>query len=287
VTIDADEDVSAGVVVSTGTTSGMLISGGPLDVDATGAVMLDATAASNFNVAGAGIDITVESEEGSIVIKADEAVAGAVTIDADEDGATGVVISVGASSELFVTGGLTDIGGGLCVSAGGDNDLCVAADFEVEGTTYIGTTALSGTLTINAGAKINSASVTTGTHGVVFNCSGSHSHADVEDPVSICSIPANANVVDVVYSITEVWNDGSASAVNCGIKNGDTDAFVAAMDLQAATDVTRMGADGDMVYLTSFIDVGASDVDVQCTVAETDGDANTGAATLIIYYIID
>jgi hypothetical protein len=106
---------------------------GGLDVDTTGAISLDADTASNFSVAGAGIDLTLESEAGRLVLKGDEAAANGVTIDANDAVTTGLDIDVGSVSGMTIDGGLLDVGGGSCAVADGDNDVCIAAVLEVDG----------------------------------------------------------------------------------------------------------------------------------------------------------
>jgi hypothetical protein len=106
---------------------------GGLDVDTTGAISLDADTASNFNVAGAGIDLTLESEAGRLVLKGDEAAANGITIDANDAVTTGLDIDVGSVSGVTIDGGMVDIGGGTCGVADGDNDVCIAAVLEVDG----------------------------------------------------------------------------------------------------------------------------------------------------------
>lgn len=51
-------------------------------IDSTGAISVDAAAASNFTVTGAGVDMTIGSTAGRVVIDGGEAVADAVNIDA-------------------------------------------------------------------------------------------------------------------------------------------------------------------------------------------------------------
>ncbi len=105
--------------------------GDGFDVDTTGAISLDADVASNFNTAGAGIDLTLEAEAGRVIIKGDEAAAAAVHIDANDAGGTGLDIDVGATGGMSVDGGCLNIGGGTPGSCG-DNDLYVTGDLEVD-----------------------------------------------------------------------------------------------------------------------------------------------------------
>lgn len=59
---------------------------GPVDIDVTGVVSIDSDAASNFSVAGAGVDLTLEAAGGSINITASEADLNAITISATAAG---------------------------------------------------------------------------------------------------------------------------------------------------------------------------------------------------------
>jgi len=122
------------------------LDGTVMDADVSGAISLDADTASNFSVSGASVDLTFESELGSVVVKGDEAVATAITLDANDAVTTGITIQVGSVSGLTVDGGVTNIGGGTPGNAAGDNDLYVTADFEVDGASY-----LEGDVTIAAG----------------------------------------------------------------------------------------------------------------------------------------
>jgi hypothetical protein len=83
------------------------LDGDGFDVDITGGFSVDGDAASNINVAGAGIDLTAESEAGSIVIKGDEAVATAISLDADDAAGTGISAYFGATGGFSLIGGST------------------------------------------------------------------------------------------------------------------------------------------------------------------------------------
>ena len=135
------------------------LDGDGFDVNITAGFSVDGDAASNINVAGAGLDLTIESEAGRVVIKGDEAAADGVYIDADDAAGTGVDIDVGASGGLSIDGGLTNIGSGTCETAAGDNDLCIDADLEVDGVAELDAVRIDSTLTMTttnaAGASAN------------------------------------------------------------------------------------------------------------------------------------
>lgn len=221
---------------------------------------------------------------------------GRLDLDADDD--TSIIastdnqidIEIAASNEYTITGSLFDFGGNcLDLDEAGTTSICADTNdqinIEIGGANDFQFTA--NIFTILAGSKINSASVTTGTHGIVFQASGTHGHASAEADVSIMSLPANANVVDAIYVVGTQWNDGTSAVVDCGIANGDLDAFVDNMNINDAGDFNRIGDAADMPYATTLIDVGGSDVNIICTVAEGTNDASAGAATLYLWYIID
>jgi hypothetical protein len=137
---------------------------------------------------------------------------------------------------------------------------------------------------IAAGSVISPATSTSS--WAVFVCEGTHTHSSTEDAVTICTIPANANVVDVSYSITTQWNDGTGAVADCGISGGDVDAFVDNHNINDAADFNRAGDAADMPYATGLIDVGGSAATIVCQVAETDDDASEGSATLRILYAL-
>lgn len=123
-----------GVITDTLDVNGDLdLDGDGFDVNITAGFSIDADAASNVNVAGAGIDLTFESEAGRVVIKGDEAAADGIYLDANDAAGTGIDIDVGSTGGLSIDGGVTNIGGGSPDVAAGDNDLFVTGDAEVDG----------------------------------------------------------------------------------------------------------------------------------------------------------
>jgi hypothetical protein len=164
-------------------------------------------------------------------------------------------------------------GDAVIVSSGGDLDVD-------------GTISLAGAMTLESGGTILASTSTTGTHGVVMSCFGSHSHSDVENTADICDIPANANIVDMMYVIATDWDDGSSATVNCGPSGSLTD-YLSGVDINGVGDGTVHRVDGTNILHTGLGDVGASDITVQCQVAEGTGDASAGSATLYIDYQID
>lgn len=209
-----------------------------------------------------------------------------VDSDANLDGA----LDVDGTTNLDVVDidGAVDFGGQE-LDLDADNDTSITADtddqidIEISGADDFQFTA--NTFTLRAGSKMVAENATQA--GPVFSASASHTHAVSETEVTMFVIPANANVVDVIYTVDTQWNDGSSAAVDCGISGGDVDAFVDNMNINDAADFNRLGDASDMPYATSLIDVGAANATVICQVAEGANDASAGAATLYITYVID
>lgn len=99
----AATDAAGGIDIDAGTAG--------IAVDSTGAISLDGAAASNFSVSGAGIDLTLASAAGTVIVNAGEDAAQAIYLHAD--GGTSETIQIradqgtgAASVEL-----LSDVGG--------------------------------------------------------------------------------------------------------------------------------------------------------------------------------
>lgn len=92
---------------------------GGIIADTTGAISLDAEAASNFTTSGAGIDLTLSSAAGSVIVDGGEAAATAVQI-AASNGAGGVSVTAGT--------------GGITLSASGQVSVVEATDTQASPT---------------------------------------------------------------------------------------------------------------------------------------------------------
>ena len=71
----AATDAAGGIDIDAGTAG--------IAVDSTGAISLDGAAASNFSVTGAGIDLTLESAAGTVIVNAGENAAQAIYLHAN------------------------------------------------------------------------------------------------------------------------------------------------------------------------------------------------------------
>jgi len=123
-------DAAGGIDCDSGT--------GGTAIDSTGAVSIDAAAASNFTVTGAGIDLTLDSAAGRVIVNGEEAAANAITllsaaggIDADAALQINVASSQAAADAIVIN---ASAGGVDITAATNDLDLvATAASANLEG----------------------------------------------------------------------------------------------------------------------------------------------------------
>lgn len=125
---------------------------GGFTIDSTGAISIDGAASSNFAVSGAGIDLTLDSASGQLILTGGEAAANAVRIQAD-NAAGGIDIDSG-------TGGITiDSTGVLSLDSAGATNLTATGAFDIT----VNSTA--GSVNITAGEDAADAIVLTASAG--------------------------------------------------------------------------------------------------------------------------
>lgn len=158
-----NSSVNANVSVCTGTSTGVVAIGnalaGAVTVDSAAGISLDGAAASNFSVAGAGIDLTLASAAGSVVINGGEAAVDAVRIFAsnaaggiDLDYGTGGMTMTGANGALTVATGT----GAINVSDDAAATVVNLATGAAAKTVSLGSATTTSTTTIRSGSgKIN------------------------------------------------------------------------------------------------------------------------------------
>ncbi len=134
---------------------------------ATGGITMTSTTASSFGTTGAGIDLTLDSAAGSVVIDGGEAIATAVSITAS-DAAGGIDVNAG-------TGGVdVDTTGALSLDAGAASNLTVTGAFDLS----LASTA--GSINITAGESAVDAIVVESTAGgVKILASGASAGEDI------------------------------------------------------------------------------------------------------------
>ena len=138
-----------------------------LTADGTGAVSLGGNAASDISITGAGIDLTLDSDAGRVIINGGEAAANAITIDAD-NAAGGIDIDAG-------TGGITiDSGDAISIdSAAASNFSCSAGDMTID--------SAAGSLILSSGENVaDSIQITADAGGIDITCSAGAAGQDID-----------------------------------------------------------------------------------------------------------
>jgi hypothetical protein len=244
--VDAALDVD-GTIDFDGTTFDVLSSGG-FSID-------DSATSSNVSVAGAGVDLTLSSAAGQVVIQASEAAGNAVYIDADADPASGLDIDVGATTGVTIDGGMLNVGGGSYDTADADNDVGIAGDLEVDGELE-----LDGALDADSTANIAGAT----TFG-----------ADVT--LSTDATGGNALAKNEYIGLPRIMNVGIST-----MANGTTNTHITDMaDSETpATDWTAVDADTTMSNDSTYYRQGTASLKmaVLVTADDEDGCTNTLAS---------
>jgi hypothetical protein len=235
---------TSSLTLQSGTGSMTFTAGGAFDVNAVGAVTVDGTsidltgtAASSFSTTGAGIDLTLDSAAGRVVIDGGEAAADAVRITAS-NAAGGIDVDAG-------TGGIT-----LDTTAGFSIDGATASNVTVSGATAdltlgargatvtlneVGETTLDGAFTatsligalnelINGGAQENSLTETYTTTGravgeavIIDGDSSANTAADasafatVEGFVGLVATVGTPGTVTTFGTGTALFENGTAT----------------------------------------------------------------------------
>ena len=97
--------------------------------------------------------------------------------------------------------------------------------------------------------------------------------------VTIGTIPANAQIVDINIDVTTAFNAGTNDLISVG-KSGSAAAFVADTDVSAAG---RASVATTGVY-SAWADTGSTEVAVTATYTQTGTAATAGAARVTIVY---
>lgn len=208
--------VAGGIDIDCGT--------GGISIDSTGAVSLQGAAASDFSVSGAGIDLTLASSAGRVVVNGEEAAADAVRIlsaaggldtnvalqmnlDSSQAAADAIrVIASNAAGGIDVdagTAGITvDTTGALSLDAAAASNLTVTGAFDLT----INTTA--GSLNLTAGESAADSMVFTNNGMDIVTAGAAGRDIDVTNTGGSINITATENVTDAIV----ITASGAASA---------------------------------------------------------------------------
>lgn len=136
-------------------------------------------------------------------------------------------------------------------------------------------------LELQAGSDINVATATN--EHVVFVSRNTLAYTDTTNK-TLCVIPANADIIDVVCRVTTLFNGSGNDNLDVGTTSGDPDEFVDNLDC-SSTGVNRTGDAADMP-ITALGDVGGASITVLGKYTDQNADASAGAATIEIYWTI-
>ncbi len=261
----SDDDAVAALTILPGGAEEMILGGASttnVTIDSDAGLTFAENSESIINSANATFDFTSNTDTAVILTAS------------DTDGIVALTIEPGGAADLTL-GSATATGVDLVANGNMDITISAGLDFVISANQF----------EVQDGSDFAHSAATN--EGVVWVCEEQIDHTDVEAAVTMCVIPANANIVDSTFTVEIVWTDTAATAIDCGISGGDTDAYVDALNVQNAIEVNRCGDAVDMPLLNIMGDVGGTAVTVVCQAAETNNDAAAGQAILRIYYTLD
>lgn len=170
-----NDSVNVNTSINTGTSTGVIALGnalaGAITVDSAAGISLDGAAASNFSVSGAGIDLTLDSAAGRVVVNGEEAAADAVRLlsaagglDADfandiafNNSAGNITLASAAGTVLIDAAGVVELNSSAGAISIGNDAVAQAIN--------IGTGAAARTLTVGNVTGATAVNINAGTGG--------------------------------------------------------------------------------------------------------------------------
>lgn len=252
-------DAAGGIDIDSGT--------GGIDIQSTGVFSIDGAAASNVSVAGAGIDLSLESAAGRVVINGEEAAADAVRVlsaaggldanvalqmnlDSSQAAADAVrIISSNAAGGIDIDSGTAGIAidstGAFSIDGAAASDITVTGAFDLTVQSTAGSTIVTSgeaavdAVYIHASDAAGGVSVVSGTAGIIADTTGNIELNSSAGTILIGDDDIDQNI--------ELGTDGERT-VTVGSTNG-----AAALVLQAGTgEITVTGTvkeiDAEFLY---------------------------------------
>lgn len=207
-----------------------------LNADATGDIALDADAASHFAVAGAGVDLTLESAAGRVIVNGEEAADNAVTILSAAGG-----LDVDVAKQLALTSSentadsikVESSAGGIDILASGaaaGEDIDIAATGSSVNISSSENVADSITITSSAGGIDVTAAGAAGEDIDITCTAGSVNITGGENAGDSVVITSSAGGIDILASGASAGEDiditATGSSVNIISTEADADAIV-------------------------------------------------------------
>lgn len=179
---------------------------GGLTLDSTGAVSIDGAGASNFSVSGAGIDLTLASSGGRVVVNGEEAAADAVRV---LSAAGGLDVDVALQMSLVSSQNAADAivinasAGGIDITAAGG----AAEDIDIVNT--------AGSINLNSGEAIATSMVLTSAGGLDITVTGAAAQdIDVTCTSGSMNVTIGENVSDAI--VINASGGASGISIDCG-----------------------------------------------------------------------
>jgi len=221
--------------------------GGGITVDSAAGISLDAAAASNFSVSGAGIDLTLASAAGRVVVNGEEAAANAITL---LSAAGGLDVDVALQMNLTSSQAAADAVRIFASNAGGGIDIDAGTTgiaIDSTGAVSLQGAAASDFSVSGAGIDLTLASAA---GRVVIN--GEEAAADA---VRVLSAAGGLDV-DVALQMNLVSSQAAADAIVINASAGGVDITAASNDLDiaastASVNITGAEAVADAVVITA------------------------------------
>lgn len=201
---------------------------GGITIDSTGAFSIDGAAASNVTTTGAGIDLTLSSALGSVIVTASEAAVNAVQLTAS-DAAGGLDLNAG-------TGGITlDSTGAISIDAAAASNLTVTGAFDLTVNSTTGSVVITGgeaavdAVTITAGNAAGGLDLNAGTGGVTIDTTAAFSiDGATTSNVTVTGAAQDLNLFATGGSVNVTATEAAANAVALSAANGGITAVTAA-----------------------------------------------------------
>jgi hypothetical protein len=226
-------------------------SAGAVTIDTAAGVSIDAAAASNFTVAGAGIDLTLASGSGRVIVNGEEAAANAITllsaaggIDADCALQMNLTSSQNAADAVRINASA----GGIDIDAAGAAGEDITIDNAAGSISITSGESIANSLVLTAGGGLDilAPSGGAGLDIDITNTGGSINVSATEADAAAISIQASAGGIDVdgalQINVTSSQNAADAVRINASAGGIDIDAAGA-----AGEDITIDNAAGSIV----------------------------------------
>lgn len=251
-------------------------------IDSTGAISIDGAAASNFSVSGAGIDLTLASAAGRVVVNGEEAAADAIRllsaaggIDADAALQVNIASSQNAADSIVIessAGGVNILASGA--SAGEDIDI-IATGSSVN---IISTEAIADAIVINASNAAAGIDLLTGGGEISIASSG-----------NVSMVPGTATAASPTTNVTINQRVGVATFTGYTTGAGASETFTVTNSAVGVGDgvfmtVSNTGSNNAHVTLDGVSTQTAGTLDLQVT---NNGSAAVNGSIIVTFWVIN